>query len=60
MRANKGRMAGIQAQMMPVLISIADNVACAGLSNEMSLLLATSLRVYRRITEISGALYNVS
>jgi hypothetical protein len=55
-KARSGRIAGKQAQTIPVLTSRTESVACAELSNEISLLFATSLRVYRRTIEISGAL----
>jgi hypothetical protein len=42
--ASSGRIAGRHAQMMATLTSTADSVACAGLSNDRSLLLAMSWR----------------
>jgi hypothetical protein len=44
-KANKGRMAGIQAQTIPTLASTADIVAWSLLSNAMSLDLAMSSSV---------------
>jgi hypothetical protein len=53
---SSGRMAGKQAQMIPVLISRADSVACTGLSKDKSLVLATSSRVESRMIETRDTL----
>jgi hypothetical protein len=44
-KARSGRIAGKQAQTIPVLTSRTDSVACAELLNEISVLLAMLLRV---------------
>lgn len=41
-RASRGRIAGRHAQMIPVLISMAERVACGGFSKERSVVVATS------------------
>jgi hypothetical protein len=55
-RASKGRMAGRQAQMMPMLTSTADREACAGLSQDMSAELDMLSREESLMTDMSVTL----
>jgi hypothetical protein len=56
-RANNGRIAGRQAQIMPTLTSTADSVAWSELSNVWSVEFARLSREYRRTVETTMTLW---